>query len=108
MNGIRLTEASNKEAVEEAVIRLEKRLVPSLTDRKINISQYSEKLAQYGKVWIHYDMGKPIPSLQDILMNETDTDSLSVDACSGRRISRKKDWHLRYYLNLKIMQLRIK
>jgi len=71
MNGIRLTEASNKEAVEEAVIRLEKRLVPSLTDRKINISQYSEKLAQYWKVWIHYDMGKPISIIAGYFNDET-------------------------------------
>lgn len=60
MKGIKLIEASDKETVEEAVVCLEERLVPSLTDRKINISQYSEKLAKYGKVWLHYDMGKPV------------------------------------------------
>lgn len=71
MRRIRLTEASDKEAVEEAVIRLENRLVPSLTDRKINLSHYSEKLAQYGKVWIHYDMGNPISIIAGYFNDET-------------------------------------
>lgn len=71
MNGIRLLEAPSKEAVEEAVMRLENRLVPSLTDRKINISQYSEKLVHHGKVWTHYDMGKPVSIIAGYFNDET-------------------------------------
>lgn len=71
MNGIRLIEASDEENVEEAVVRLEDRLVPSLTDRKLNISQYFEKLAKYGKVWLHYDMGKPISIIAGYFNDKT-------------------------------------
>ena len=71
MKGIKLTEASDEETVEEAVVCLEDRLMPSLTDRKVNISQYSEKLAKYGKVWLHYDMGKPVSIIAGYFNDET-------------------------------------
>ena len=60
MEGIRLREVSDKNDVEEAVEQLERMLVPSLIERNMNLSRYSSKLSAYGKVWCHYDMGKPI------------------------------------------------
>lgn len=71
MECIRLTEAFDKETVEEAVARLEDRLVPTLTDRKVNISQYSEKLAKCGRVWLHYDMGVPVSIIAGYFNDET-------------------------------------
>lgn len=35
-------------------------LVPSLTERGVNLSQYAAKLNTCGKVWCHYDMGRPV------------------------------------------------
>lgn len=85
MNEIRLTEASDKEAIEEAVIRLENRLVPSLTDRKIALSHYCEKLAQYGKVWLHYDMGNPVSIIAGYFNDEaTQTAYLSMLAVAEK------------------------
>lgn len=46
--------------VKEALQVLESMLIPSLTERKINIVQYSLKLSTYGKVWCHYDKKIPI------------------------------------------------
>lgn len=60
MNGIQLTEIFDKNAVEEAVEHLEMMLVPSLTERNVNLAQYAEKLCIHGRVWCHYDMGKPV------------------------------------------------
>ena len=60
MNGIQLREVSDKNAVEEAVEHLEMMLVPSLTERNVNLAQYAEKLCIHGRVWCHYDMGKPV------------------------------------------------
>ena len=60
MNGIQLREVSDNNAVEEAVEHLEMMLVPSLTERDVNLVQYAEKLCIYGRVWCHYDMGKPV------------------------------------------------
>ena len=60
MKDIRLQEVSNRDSVEEAVKLLEGMLVPSLSERSINLVQYSNKLSDCGKVWCHYDMGKPI------------------------------------------------
>lgn len=60
MNGIQLREVSDNNAVEEAVERLEMMLVPSLSDRDVNLAQYAEKLCIHGRVWCHYDMGKPV------------------------------------------------
>ena len=60
MNGIQLREVSDNNAVEEAVERLEIMLVPSLSERDVNLAQYAEKLCIHGRVWCHYDMGKPV------------------------------------------------
>lgn len=60
MNGIQLREVSDNNAVEEAVERLEMMLVPSLSERDVNLAQYAEKLRIHGRVWCHYDMGKPV------------------------------------------------
>ncbi len=60
MKGIQLREVSDNNVAEEAVVQLEKMLVPSLTDLGINLSQYAAKLNTFGKVWCHYDMGKPV------------------------------------------------
>ncbi len=60
MNGIQLRKVSNDNDVEEAVKQLEVMLVPSLTERDVNLAQYAAKLSTYGKVWCHYDMGKPV------------------------------------------------
>ena len=60
MNGIQLREVSDNNAVEEAVERLEMMLVPSLSERDVNLAQYAEKLCIHGRVWCHYDMGKPV------------------------------------------------
>lgn len=60
MQGIQLREVFDNNAVEEAVERLEGMLVPSLTERDVNLSQYAARLSTYGKVWCHYDMGKPV------------------------------------------------
>ena len=60
MKGIQLRKVSDNNAAEEAVVQLEKMLVPSLTDRGINLPQYAAKLNTCGKVWCHYDMGKPV------------------------------------------------
>lgn len=53
MKGVQLMEAFNLNAIEEAVISLEKMLVPSLTERNVNLIQYASKLSKYGKVWYH-------------------------------------------------------
>lgn len=60
MKGIRLSAVSNKEDAVKAVELLEKNLIPSLSDRKIDIVAYAEKLYSNGKIWCHYDMGKPV------------------------------------------------
>lgn len=60
MKGIQLREVSDNNAAEEAVVQLEKMLVPSLTERGVNLSQYAAKLNTCGKVWCHYDMGRPV------------------------------------------------
>ena len=60
MKGIQLREVSNNNAAEEAVVLLEEMLVPSLIERGVNLSQYAAKLNTFGKVWCHYDMGKPV------------------------------------------------
>ncbi len=60
MKGIQLRKISDNNAAEEAVVQLEKMLVPSLTERGMNLSQYAAKLNTCGKVWCHYDMGKPV------------------------------------------------
>lgn len=60
MKEIKLIDTLDKCAIEEAVKLLEGRLSPSLTERGINISQYSEKLGVHGKVWCHYNMGRPV------------------------------------------------
>ena len=60
MKGIRLSAVSNKEDAVKAVELLERNLMPSLTDRKMDIVAYAEKLYCNGKIWCHYDMGKPI------------------------------------------------
>ena len=60
MKGLQLQGVSDNNAVKKAVERLEGMLVPSLTERDINLSQYAAKLSTYGKVWCHYDMGKPV------------------------------------------------
>lgn len=72
MKGVQLMETFNLDAVEEAVISLEKMLVPSLTDRNVNLIQYASKLSKYGKVWCHYDMGKPISIIAGYF-NDTET-----------------------------------
>lgn len=60
MKGIRLSGVSNKEDAVKAVELLERNLMPSLSDRKMDIVAYAEKLYCNGKIWCHYDMGKPI------------------------------------------------
>ena len=92
MNGIKLIEASDREVVEEAVLRLETRLAPSLTDRKIDINQYSEKLVKCGKVWLHYDMGEPVSIIAGYFNDEaTRTAYLSMLAVAeeyqGKRLA---------------------
>lgn len=60
MQGIQLREVSDNNAITEAVERLEGMLVPSLIERNINLKEYVAKLSAYGKIWCHYDMGKPV------------------------------------------------
>ena len=60
MQGIQLREVVDKNAVRESVEKLEGMLVPSLIERNMDLSQYATKLSAYGKVWCHYDMGKPV------------------------------------------------
>lgn len=60
MNGIQLREVSNNASIKEAVELLERILMPPLTERKVDLTQYAKKLSSYGKVWCHYDMGKPV------------------------------------------------
>lgn len=60
MKGIQLREVADNNGVEEAVEFLEGMLTPSLKERNIDLSQYATRLNTYGKVWCHYDMGKPI------------------------------------------------
>lgn len=60
MKGIQLQKVSDNNAAEEAVVQLEKMLVPSLTERGMDLSQYAAKLNTCGKIWCHYDMGKPV------------------------------------------------
>ena len=47
-------------SVLNAVNGLGNLLVPSLTERNVDIPQYSLKLSSKGKVWCHYAMGEPI------------------------------------------------
>lgn len=58
--GIKLESVNDKQLVEEAVISLEGNLVPSLSERNVDLKAYAEKLNKFGKVWSHIDSGKPI------------------------------------------------
>ena len=60
LQGLHLSEVSNIDLITNAIIDLEKSLLPSLSQRNINLKDYAEKLGKSGKVWCHYDMGKPI------------------------------------------------
>lgn len=50
MKGIQLRKVSDNNAAEEAVVQLEKMLVPSLTERGMDLSQYAAKLNTCGKI----------------------------------------------------------
>lgn len=60
MKDIKLLKVTDKEEIEKAVKLLEGMLIPSLTERNIDTILYSKKLSNNGKVWCHYNMGKPI------------------------------------------------
>lgn len=92
MKGVQLMETFNLNAIEEAVISLEKMLVPSLTERNVNLIQYASKLSKYGKVWYHYDIGKPISIITGYFNDiETQTAYLSMIAVvkeyQGKRLA---------------------
>lgn len=57
---LHLKSPGNSDSVYDAVSRLEGKLTPSLSCRNINLRQYSNKLFDNGRVWIHYDIEKPI------------------------------------------------
>ncbi|WP_300921186.1 pyridoxal-phosphate dependent enzyme [uncultured Dubosiella sp.] len=59
-NNIKLRSVSNANAIKEAIADLEYMLTPSLTERKINLHQYTNKIIKYGKVWCHFDAEKPV------------------------------------------------
>lgn len=92
MKGLHLCNISEKSDIEEAVEQLEGMLVPSLTDRNINLVEYAKKLSTYGKVWCHYDMGKPISIIAGYFNDmETKTAYLSMLAIAkeyqGKKLS---------------------
>ena len=57
---IKLVNISNRNDTIKAIKMLESNLIPSLSERKVDLVTYAEKLHDYGKVWCHYDMGKPV------------------------------------------------
>ena len=59
-NGIVLQEVNDYPRILDAVTELEGNLQPSLLERRIDLVAFAEKLKKYGKVWCHYDMGKPV------------------------------------------------
>ena len=60
LKGLQLLKIADIDLIITAVAKLEKNLFPSLSQRNINVEQYSQKLYKYGKVWCHYDQGIPI------------------------------------------------
>lgn len=115
MKGVQLMETFNRNAIEEAVISLEKMLVPSLTERNVNLIQYASKLSKYGKVWCHYDMGKPISIIAGYFNDiETQTAYLSMIAVAkeyqGKRLASSllcefEDYAIKnnmYYIKLEV------
>lgn len=60
LEGLRFSEVKEREEITNAIIRLEDNLVPSLSQRNINLQKYADKLFKYGKVWCYYDLENPV------------------------------------------------
>ena len=75
IKGIQLIEVFDNNTVEGAVVQLENELVPSLTERGVDLHQYAAKLSTYGKVWCHYDMGKPVSIIAGYFNDKTFQDA---------------------------------
>lgn len=60
---IKLIDVVDTWLIQEALAVLEGNLIPSLSERKIDLKAYSEKISKYGNVWCHYDCGKPVSIL---------------------------------------------
>ena len=59
-NGIKLKNIKDTKLIQEAVVALEGNLIPSLSERNVDLKSYAEKLSRFGRVWCHYDSGKPV------------------------------------------------
>lgn len=60
MKGIQLCNVSDKEEILKSIRLLEENLRPSLSERNVDLVDYTKKLSNSGKIWCHYDMGKPV------------------------------------------------
>lgn len=60
LQGLHFLELSDLDLIRCAVINLENNLTPSLSQRNVDLDGYAEKLYKYGKVWCHYDQGRPV------------------------------------------------
>lgn len=92
IKGIQLREICNNDAAVEAMEQLQGMLVPSLKQRDVNIVEYAKKLNINGKIWCHYDMGKPISIIAGYFNDEiSKTAYLSILAVAkeyqGKRLA---------------------
>ena len=71
MKGIQLREVCNTYVAVEAIEQLQGMLVPSLKQRNVDITEYAKKLFVHGKIWCHYDMGKPVSIIAGYFNDET-------------------------------------
>lgn len=60
LEGLRFSVIQEKKEITKAVIGLENNLLPSLSQRHINLQEYADKLSRFGRVWCHYDQGNPV------------------------------------------------
>ncbi len=60
LEGLRFSVVQERKEITKAVIRLENNLLPSLSQRHINLQEYADKLREFGRVWCHYDQGNPV------------------------------------------------
>ena len=62
-NGSKLINVKDTKYIQEALVALEGNLIPSLSERNVDLIALAKKFSKYGIVWCHYDCGKPVSIL---------------------------------------------
>lgn len=89
-NGIKLINVKDMKLIQEAVVALEGNLIPSLSERNVDLKAYAEKMSKYGRVWCHYDCGKPVSILAGYCNDEKEyTAYLSILSVNEEYRSKK-------------------